>query len=124
MSAGPMRLLWSSRLPFVRKVMLAAQEFGVADRIVTERVVVSANKPSADVMTANPLNKIPTLVLRDGTVLYDSRVICECFDSLNHGPKRFLPTMLHAGLRCGARRSSMACRMFSSKQNEVFGGRL
>jgi glutathione S-transferase len=87
MSAGSMRLLWSSRSPFVRKVMVAAHEVGVADRIVTERVVVSANKPSADVMATNPLNKIPTLVLQDGTILYDSRVICEYFDSLHHGPK-------------------------------------
>src|SRR5262249_48098181 len=66
-----------------------AHEVGVAGRIVTERVVVSANKPSAEVMASNPLNKIPTLILQDGTTLYDSRVICEYFDSLHHGPKLF-----------------------------------
>jgi hypothetical protein len=59
-----MRLLWSSRSPFVRKVMVATHEVGVADRIVNERVVASANKPSADVMAANPLNNIPTLKQR------------------------------------------------------------
>jgi glutathione S-transferase len=84
-----MRLLWSSRSPFVRKVMVAAHEAGVADRIVTERVVVAANKPNADVMALNPLNKIPTLVLADGTALYDSRVICEYLDTLHDGPKLF-----------------------------------
>jgi glutathione S-transferase len=87
MTAGTMKLLWSSRSPFVRKVMVAAHEVGVAGRIVTERVVVSANKPSAEVMALNPLNKIPTLILQDGATLYDSRVICEYFDSLHHGPK-------------------------------------
>jgi glutathione S-transferase len=82
-----MKLMWSSRSPFVRKVMVAAHEVGVADRIVTERVVVSANKPNAAVMALNPLNKIPTLVLDDGTVLYDSRVIAEYLDTLHDGPR-------------------------------------
>ena len=87
MTAAPMKLFWSSRSPFARKVMVAAHEAGLASRILTERVVVSASKPNADVMAVNPLNKIPTLVLQDGTVLYDSRVICEYFDSLHDGPK-------------------------------------
>ena len=84
-----MKLLWSSRSPFVRKVMIAAHEVGIADRIRTERVLVAANKPNADVMAVNPLNKIPTLVLDDGTALYDSRVICEYLDTLHEGPKLF-----------------------------------
>ena len=37
----------------------------------------------------NPLNKIPTLILDDGTALYDSRVICEYLDTLHEGPKLF-----------------------------------
>ena len=84
-----MKLLWSSRSPFVRKVMVAAHETGLAGRIRTERVVVAANKPNADVMALNPLNKIPTLVLEDGSVLHDSRVICEYLDALHDGPKLF-----------------------------------
>ena len=91
-----MKLLWSSRSPFARKVMVAAHEVGVADRIVIERVVVSASKPNADVMALNPLNKIPTLVLHDGTMLYDSRVICEYFDSLHDGPKLLSVRSRHA----------------------------
>lgn len=84
-----MKLYWSSRSPFVRKVMVAAHETGLAQQISTERVVVSAAAPNADVMAVNPLNKIPTLVLDDGTALYDSRVICEYFDTLHAGPKLF-----------------------------------
>lgn len=84
-----MKLLWSSRSPFVRKVMVAAHEIGVVARIATERVVVAANKPNADVMALNPLNKIPTLVLDDGSILYDSRVICEYLDTLHDGPRLF-----------------------------------
>jgi glutathione S-transferase len=82
-----MKLLWSSRSPFVRKVMVAAHEVGVAPRIETERVLVGADKPNAEVMSTNPLNKIPTLFLDDGTALYDSRVICEYLDTLHAGAK-------------------------------------
>ena len=84
-----MKLLWSSRSPFARKAMVAAHMTGVADRIMTERVVVTAAKSNPDVMAVNPLNKIPTLVLDDGTALYGSSVICEYFDSLHDGPKLF-----------------------------------
>ena len=87
-----MKLLWSSRSPFVRKVMVAAHELGLAERIGTERVVVSAAAPNADVMAVNPLNKIPTLTLDDGSALYDSRVICEYFDTLHGGQKLIPPT--------------------------------
>lgn len=85
----PMRLYWSSRSPFVRKAMVAAHETGVASRIETVRVEVAVAKLNAEVMAHNPLNKIPTLVLGNGTVLFDSRVICEYLDSLNTGPKLF-----------------------------------
>ena len=84
-----MKLFWSSRSPFVRKVMVTAHEVGLAGRIRTERVVVSAATPNAEVMAVNPLNKIPTLVLDDGSALYDSRVICEYLDTLHDGPKLF-----------------------------------
>jgi glutathione S-transferase len=86
LTPASMTLLWSSRSPFVRKVMVAAHETNLAHCLHLQRVVVSANKPNPDVMAVNPLNKIPTLLLADGSALYDSRVICEFFDSLGHGP--------------------------------------
>jgi glutathione S-transferase len=39
----------------------------------------------------NPLSKVPTLVLDDGTTLYDSPVICEYLDSVGDGPKMYPP---------------------------------
>ena len=51
-----MKLLWSSRSPFMRKVMVAAHETGLAGHIRTERVVVAGNKPNADVMALMALN--------------------------------------------------------------------
>ena len=84
-----MKLHWSPRSPFVRKVMIAAHEVGIADRLQCVRTVAAMMKPHAELMVDNPLSKIPTLVLDDGTVLYDSAVICEYFDGLHAGPKLF-----------------------------------
>jgi glutathione S-transferase len=69
-----MKLHWSPRSPFVRKVMIAAHELGLADRITCVRTVAATTRPHAELMEDNPLSKIPTLVLDDGTVLYDSPV--------------------------------------------------
>jgi len=77
-----MKLHWSPRSPFVRKVMIVAHERGLISRITCVRTVAATAKPHAELMRDNPLSKIPTLVLDDGTVLYDSPVICEYFDSL------------------------------------------
>ena len=82
-----MKLHWSPRSPFVRKVMIAAHELGLADRIACVRTVVATTRPHGPLMEENPLSKIPTLVLDDGTVLYDSPVICEYLDGLHAGPK-------------------------------------
>ncbi len=84
-----MKLYWSSRSPFVRKVMLVAHETDLADRIERVRTVVSPTKPNAEVMRLNPLNKLPTLILDDGRVLYDSRVIAEYLDGLHDGQPLF-----------------------------------
>ena len=39
----------------------------------------------------NPLCRVPTLVLDNGEVLFDSPVICEYLDALHTGPKLFPP---------------------------------
>jgi glutathione S-transferase len=75
-----MKLLWSSRSPFVRKVVVVAHELDIADRIELQRVNVTASATNADVMHFNPLNKIPTLLLDDGSIMIDSPVIAEYLD--------------------------------------------
>jgi glutathione S-transferase len=87
-----MKLHWSPRSPFVRKVMVAAHELGLADRIERMRTVVRMTEPNADLLPDNPLSKIPTLVLADGTVLIDSVVICEYLDALAGGGRLFPPS--------------------------------
>jgi len=85
-----MKLYWSPRSPFVRKVMIFAHETGLIDRLECVRTVVAMTAANAGLLGDSPLSKIPTLVLDDGTVLYDSAIICEYLDSL-HGGARLLP---------------------------------
>jgi glutathione S-transferase len=87
-----MTLHWSPRSPYVRKVMIAAHEMGLAERLQIVRTVVGGTKPHLELMRESPLGKIPTLVLQDGTVLYDSAVIMEYLDTLHDGPKLYPAT--------------------------------
>lgn len=82
---GDMTLHWSPRSPFVRKVMVAAHELGLADRLTLRRTVVQMTKPNPDLLPDNPLSKIPTLVLADGSVLIESGLICEYLDAMAGG---------------------------------------
>jgi glutathione S-transferase len=84
-----MKLHWSPRSPFVRKVMIVVHERGLVDRVACVRTVAATSKPHAELMKDNPLSKIPTLVLDDGTAIYDSPVICEYLDALGRTPKLF-----------------------------------
>ncbi|MEX6508464.1 glutathione S-transferase family protein [Jiella sp. M17.18] len=89
-----MKLHWSPRSPFVRKVMIVLQETGLAERVECVRSpVMMAGAANPDVLADNPLGKIPTLVLEDGTALFDSRVICEYLDQIaGDRPERLVPT--------------------------------
>ena len=69
--------------PFVRKVRIAVSLLGFDDRIEVRDV--DLNDPADAIHRENPLGKIPALVLDDGSVLYDSRVILEYLDHLAGG---------------------------------------
>lgn len=84
-----MKLYWSSRSPFVRKVMIVVHEHGLAERVERLPIVVSMMKTGESLLPVNPLAKIPTLVLEDGSAVYDSSVICEYLDGIGQGPKLF-----------------------------------
>jgi glutathione S-transferase len=102
-----MKLLSNPLSPYVRKVLVAMAMKGVTDKI---QMVATDTNPGDNVQlnTANPLGKIPCLVLDDGTALFDSHVICEYIDSLapapvlfpKSGPQRF-KTLTMGGLGDG-----------------------
>ena len=75
-----MKLHWSPKSPYVRKVMVCAHELGLVAQIELVRSVAAMLKPNPLIMRDNPLSKIPTLVLDDGSALFDSAVICEYLD--------------------------------------------
>ncbi|MFD0915661.1 glutathione S-transferase family protein [Pseudahrensia aquimaris] len=66
-----MKLLTASASPFANKVRMAAQFAGIP----LEAVAVDAGAQPPELLAANPLGKIPCLVLDDGTGLFDSRPI-------------------------------------------------
>jgi glutathione S-transferase len=88
--------------PFVRKVRIAAGVLGLADKIEVRET--DLNDPADAIRVQNPLGKIPALILDDGTVYYDSRVILEVLDHLAGGgriiPRE--PTARFAALRLQA----------------------
>jgi glutathione S-transferase len=80
-----MKLWYSPPSPFARKVRAAAIELGLAARIELVNTPVMPIKPNPVLIPQNPLVKLPTLETDDGTVLYDSRTICEYLDALAGG---------------------------------------
>ncbi len=84
-----MLLRHSHTSPYVRKVMVLLHETGLIERVRLEPV---DGWSEPDALTAdNPLSMVPTLVLDDGSTLFDSPVICEYLDSLHDGPP-LIPT--------------------------------
>ena len=83
--AATMKLHWSPKSPYVRKVMVCAHELGLVDRLELVRSVAAMLKPNPAIMADNPLSRIPTLVREDGSTLFDSVVICEYLNALGGG---------------------------------------
>jgi glutathione S-transferase len=69
--------------PFGRKVKIAAALLGIEFKVEP----TDTNDPADAIRKQNPIGKIPTLVLDDGTTLFDSRVISDYLDHLAGGGK-------------------------------------
>ncbi|TSH93124.1 glutathione S-transferase [Verticiella sediminum] len=72
-----MKLFYSPASPYVRKVMAVAHEAGCAGDIECLPSAAHPVNRDARIAASSPLAKVPTAVLEDGQVLFDSRVICE-----------------------------------------------
>ncbi len=73
------RLLYASASPYSAKVRMAAIHAGID----IEAVPVKTDDEPALLIDANPLGKIPTLILDDGRVVYDSRAITQYLNRLS-----------------------------------------
>ncbi|MEC7547013.1 MAG: hypothetical protein CSH37_11315 [Thalassolituus sp.] len=70
-----MKLIYSTTSPFARKVWVAAIKLGLRDQITLE---VANPLRNADVVSAaNPLGKVPALLINDDQVVINSPVICQ-----------------------------------------------
>jgi glutathione S-transferase len=76
-----MLLFHSLTSPYARKVRVLLLE----KKLHVESINVADSGRAAN--EKNPLGKVPTLVLDDGTVLFDSRVITEALDALYPVPR-------------------------------------
>ncbi len=72
-----MKLYNGTTSPFGRKVKVVALELGID---LTEETIQVTSAAFLDAL--NPLRQIPTLMLGDGTAIYDSDVICGYLNSL------------------------------------------
>ena len=70
--AAAMKLWHAPTSPFARKVRIAAYELGLSDRITLVGVNPWIDRRLREI---NPLSKVPTLVLKDGDILFESASI-------------------------------------------------
>lgn len=74
-----MKLIGSLTSPFVRKVRIVLAEKRLDYRLELEDVWA----PGSTILQANPLGKVPCLVMEGGEAVFDSRVIVEYVDTLS-----------------------------------------
>ena len=74
-----MKLIGSLTSPYVRKARIVFAEKKIEVPLIQENVW----SQDTTIMQANPLGKIPCLVMDDGGAMFDSRVIVEYADTLS-----------------------------------------
>ncbi|MBV2180065.1 MAG: glutathione S-transferase [Castellaniella sp.] len=86
-----MKLFYSPASPFIRKVLVVAHELGIADQLTHLPSAAHPVRRDPRVVAVNPSGRVPALILDDGEVLYDSRVICEYLEARAGGAGVFPP---------------------------------
>ena len=83
-----MKLYDGGRAPNPRRVRIFLAEKGIT--IPSEQVDLGKLEQRSDAFTAvNPMQRVPALVLDDGTVIAESIAICRYFEALNPEPPLF-----------------------------------
>lgn len=82
------RLLGSLTSPYVRKVRIVMAEKRIDYHLELEDVW----SPDTRIQDANPLGKVPCLIMEDGGAVFDSRVICEYLDGMTPVAKLIPPS--------------------------------
>jgi len=83
-----MKLYDGGRAPNPRRVRIFLTEKGI--KVPTEPIDLGALQQRSEAYTAiNPLQRVPALVLDDGTVITESIAICRYFEALQPDPPLF-----------------------------------
>lgn len=85
------RLFFSPASPYVRKVVVAAHERGVADQLELLPSAAGPVKRDQDIVKHNSSGKVPCALLPDDSPLFDSRVISAYVDSLGTSGETLYP---------------------------------
>ena len=78
-----MKLFYGEGSPYARIVRIALLELGLDDKI--EKEIVTLRDPESALLPYNPVGRVPTLRLDDGTVLTESLLIIFYLDSQHKG---------------------------------------
>ncbi len=84
-----MKLIGSLTSPYVRKVRIVLSEKSIDHEFTNDPPF----SPDTRVAQVNPLGKVPALIMDEGYILFDSRVIVEYLDDMKDvGSCRLIPT--------------------------------
>jgi glutathione S-transferase len=82
-----MRLLYTAGSPFARVVRIALLETGLDARVTKQEITrTRLYSAESEVLAFNPIGRVPTLELDDGTILTESKLILDYIDAFNPGP--------------------------------------
>jgi glutathione S-transferase len=79
-----MKLFYSEGSPYARIVRIALLELGLDEK--AEKEIVTLRDPESALLPYNPVGRVPTLQLDDGTVLTESPLILFYLDTQHGGP--------------------------------------
>jgi glutathione S-transferase/environmental stress-induced protein Ves len=83
-----MQLYYSTGSPYARVIRVALREAGLLPQV--RESVATLRDPASVLLPYNPVGRVPTLLLADGTVLTETPLILDHLDSLG-APHRLLP---------------------------------
>ncbi|NVJ60687.1 MAG: glutathione S-transferase N-terminal domain-containing protein [Gammaproteobacteria bacterium] len=98
-----MKLYYSNASPYARTAQVVLREIAIDNAELDPQVIEVPTHPfdnEPEFLTANPLGKVPCLILESGQSVFDSEVICQYLDAkFNHG-KFWQPIANDWQLRC------------------------
>jgi glutathione S-transferase len=84
-----MRLFHAPGSPYARIARMAVIELGLEDRVAVEEATL--RDPASVLLPHNPVGRVPTLVLDDGTAITETTPVLMVLDSLVEPARRLLP---------------------------------